>query len=75
MKLSIGDRVFYTKSTGLWIPAKVLAFCTMGMWSWSMIKVVCGSSIIDAPCPSPLVSLDPHCRPGAHDLTVVWGRN
>ena len=29
----------------------------MGMWSWSMIKVVSGSSIIDAPrTPSPLVS-------------------
>ena len=29
----------------------------MGMWTWSMIKVVCGLSIIDAPwIASPLVS-------------------
>ena len=29
----------------------------MGMWSWSMIKMECKSSIIDAPwTPSPLVS-------------------
>ena len=24
MELRIGDRVFYTRSTGLWIPAKVV---------------------------------------------------
>ena len=48
----------------------------MGMWSWSMIKVVCGSSIIDAPwTPSPLVSLvsslhhHPHQFP---QLTSLW---
>ena len=57
MELSIGDRVFYTKSTGFGYPRRWLAFCTMGMWSWSMIKVVCGLSIIDAPwTPSPLAS-------------------
>ena len=42
---------------GFRYPRRWLAFCAMGMWSWSMIKVVCAPSIIDAPwTPSPLVS-------------------
>ena len=42
---------------GFGYPLRWLAFGTMGMWSWSMIKVVCGLSIIDALwTPSPLVS-------------------
>ena len=42
---------------GFGYPRRWLGFCMMGMWSWSMIKVVCGLSIIDAPwTPSPLVS-------------------
>ena len=34
----------------------------MGMWDWSMIKVVCGSSIVDAQSPlvSPVSSLHHH---------------
>ena len=60
MELSIGDKVFYTRSTGLRVPVEVMLW-TMGMWSWSIIEIVSGSSIIDAkwtPSPSfPVSSL------------------
>ena len=40
MELTIGDKVFYTRSTGLRVPAKVLAILMKDMWSWSSIKMV-----------------------------------
>ena len=59
MELSIGERVFYIKSTRLWVPAKVVGFLHDGHveLEFVWIKVVCGSSIIDAPwTPSPSLS-------------------
>ena len=54
MELSIGDRVFYTKSTGLRVPVKAVGLLHDG----HVELVMCRSSIIDAPwTPSPLVSL------------------
>ena len=80
MESSIGDRVFYTRSTGLPVhdytvflyttyifhfryPRRWLAFCTMGMWSWSMIKVVCKPLMphgLPSPLASPVSSLHHH---------------
>ena len=76
MELCIGDRLFYTKSTWFGYPRKWVAFCTTDMWSWSMIKVVCGSLIMDAPwTPSLLVSLVSSLHHHPHQflqLTSLW---
>ena len=48
------SRVFYTRSTGLWVPAKVVGLLHDGHVE---LEVVCKPSISDAPwTPSPLVS-------------------
>ena len=56
-----GQGVQHQVYPGFKYPRSWLAFCMMGMWSWSMIKVVCKPSIIDAPwSPSPVSSLHHH---------------
>ena len=63
-ELTIRDKVFYTGLTGLPVPMKVVGHFDKDMSIWSIIKMVGGPSIIDAPwAPFPLVSrvsIHPH---------------
>ena len=57
MELSTGDRVFYTRSTGLRVPAKLVGLLHDGHVELEYDRVVGKPSIIDVPwTPSPLVS-------------------
>ena len=65
IELTFGDKVFYTRSTGFEFRERWLAILTKDMGSWSIIKMVCGLSIImDSPSRfNPAISGSPSQRP------------
>ena len=53
MDLSLGDRVFYTRSNGVRVPATVVGMAEMGSSTWSTTKMHYGWCIANArwsPC-------------------------